>query len=280
MTFFRGFLGAVLCSWLLALPAVASAGVYDSYGQLLADYLVEKNLENDGLVTAFRYQAALDDPKTKKRLAQQRQQLADFDPASLDGREQSIAFWINAYNFFMLEQILTKRPDGELVESVWDYGGRLNPFVDSVFDRDNFTVGGRQYSLNEFEKEILLGEEYRAKGWKDARVHFAVNCASVGCPPLRKQLYTAENLEALLAENTRRAFNTDRHLKMDGDTVYVTELFKWYEQDFTEAAGSGKAFIREWADASVADRVVGAPDLKYIDYDWTLNRPGNFPEIR
>ncbi len=71
----------------------------------------------------------------------------------------------------MLDQILTERPDGELVSSVWDYGGRVNPFVDSVFERKNFVVGGRNYSLNDMEKEILLGEEYASKGWKDARVH-------------------------------------------------------------------------------------------------------------
>ena len=84
----------------------------------------------------------------------------------------------------------------------------------------------------------------------------------------------------MLAENTRRALKTDRHLRVDGDTVYVTELFKWYEDDFTEAAGSRKGFITEWADASLAERVSATSELKYIDYDWALNRPSNFPEIR
>ncbi|MGM0768196.1 MAG: DUF547 domain-containing protein [Pseudomonadota bacterium] len=203
----------------------------------------------------------------------------EFDPGTMDGREESVAFWINAYNYFMLARILTERPDGELVSSVWDYGGRVNPFVDSVFERESFTIGGRDYSLNEIEKGILLGEEYADRGWKDARVHFAVNCASVGCPPLRNKLYTADNLDDLLTENTRRAFSTERHLRVDGDSLYVTELFKWYEEDFTETAGSERAFIEQWADPAVAERATETSSMKFIDYDWTLNSPENFSEL-
>ncbi|MEH6354758.1 MAG: DUF547 domain-containing protein [Marinobacter sp.] len=114
---------------------------------------------------------------------------------------------------------------------------------DSVFGRETFVIGGKSFSLSQIEKGVLLGKDYQSRGWKDARVHFAVNRASVGCPPLRDTLYTADNLERLLAENTRRALNTDRHLKIQGDTLYVTELFKWYQDDFSEASGSTKAFI-------------------------------------
>ena len=163
---------------------------------------------------------------------------------------------------------------------MWDYGGRVNPFVDSVFDREKFLIDGRAYSLNQMEKDILLGEAYANKGWKDARVHFAVNCASVGCPPLRDVVYTADNLEGLLAENTRRAFATERHLEIKGDTLHVTELFKWYEGDFVEASGSRKAFIEKWADSALADRIEGTSELTFIEYDWSLNKPANFPTFR
>ncbi|MDI9243683.1 DUF547 domain-containing protein [Marinobacter sp. CHS3-4] len=270
---------AAIFVFLGLLPALAAAESYEPFAKLLQDHLIEKTLPGNGLVTAFDYQAALEDPQTTTRLTAQRNALANFDPSSLDGREESIAFWINAYNFFMLDQILTQRPDGELVGSVWDYGGRINPFVDSVFDRKNFTIGGRQYSLNEIEKDILLGDDYQARGWKDARVHFAVNCASVGCPPLRRQVYTANNVEPLLTENTRRAFNTDRHLKVEGDTVHVTELFKWYEQDFTEAAGTRFDYIRRWATPEIARQISDSATLEFIDYDWSLNRPDNFPNV-
>lgn len=266
--------------WFLPVAAVADEVLFEPYQRLLTQHLTEATTPGDGLVSAFDYESALEAPQTGDLLSAQRELFAEVDIGVLEGRAESVAFWINAYNFFMLEQILTERPDGELVASVWDYGGRVNPFVDSVFDRKKFVIGGQEYSLNQMEKEILLGEEYADKGWKDARVHFAVNCASVGCPPLREAVYTADNLEQLLAENTRRAFNTARHLKVKEDVLHVTELFKWYEEDFAEAAGSGKAFIKEWADSSVADRVVETSAMKFIDYDWALNKLANFPEFR
>lgn len=265
---------------ILSASASTDNALFEPYQALLTDHLTEAETPDGGLVSAFDYEAALEEPETEKLLAAQRERLAGFDITSLEGKEESVAFWLNAYNFFMLDQILSEQPDGKLVSSVWDYGGRVNPFVDNVFEREKFVIGGEEYSLNRMEKGILLGDNYADKGWKDARVHFAVNCASVGCPPLREVVYTADNLEDLLAENTRRALNTDRHLKVEGDTLYVTELFKWYEEDFVEAAGSGKAFIEQWADTPVAERVAETSTMKFIDYDWALNKPANFPEFR
>ena len=270
----------ILFLLLLSGPATAELSpLFMPFKQLLSDHLQEKTLENNGLVSAFDYQAALDHAETSELLRLQRERLAQFDVTDLGGKAESTAFWINAYNFFMLDQILTERPDGEVVDSVWDYGGRYNPFVDNIFQRKIFDVGGRQYSLDGIEKGILLGEEYASRGWKDARVHFAVNCAAAGCPPLRKALYTEDNLEEMLATNTRRAFSTGRHLRIDGETLYVTELFKWYEADFRQASGSAEAFIREWSTDTVAEQVAGTTDMKFIDYDWSLNKPSNFPEI-
>ncbi|WP_372986503.1 DUF547 domain-containing protein [Marinobacter sp.] len=251
-------------------------GLFREYQGLLTEYLTEQTLPGNGLVSAFDYEAALVDDRLAKTLASQGKALEQFNPETLDGREESVAFWINAYNFFMLAQILTERPDGELVSSVWDYGGRLNPFVDSIFERKTFVIGDERFSLDGIEKGKLLGKDYQSRGWRDARVHFAVNCASVGCPPLRQQIYTADNLEAMLEENTRRALNTPHHLRISGDTLHGTELFKWYEQDFVEAEGSVRSFIQRWASDGVADQASDTSELEYIDYDWSLNRPSNF----
>lgn len=270
----------LLVVWTGVAHADANRELYQPYQQILDQFLIEKDLAGGGLVSAFDYEAAVSQDETGQSLTKQRQTLASFDLSRLEGEAESVAFWLNAYNFFMLDQILTERPDGRLVGSVWDYGGRINPFVDSVFEREKFVIDGQEYSLNQMEKEILLGDEYAEKGWKDARVHFAVNCASVGCPPLRDMIYTADNLEGLLAENTRRGFLTDRHLRVEGDTLYVTELFKWYEEDFEEAEGSRKAFIGKWVDSSLAERVAGTSALEFIEYDWDLNSPANFPEFR
>lgn len=282
MRFFRlpATLVFLMAAWVGLAQADANRELFGPYQQILDQFLTEKNLSDGGLVSAFDYASAITRDETGQTLSKQRKALSAFDLSGLEGEAESVAFWINAYNFFMLDQILTERPDGELVGSVWDYGGRINPFVDSVFEREKFVVDGQDYSLSQIEKEILLGAEYADKGWKDARVHFAVNCASVGCPPLRDVIYTADNLEDLLAENTRRALLTDRHLRVDGDTLYATELFKWYEGDFKEAAGSRKAFIGKWVGSSLAERVADTSDIAFIDYDWDLNSAANFPEFR
>lgn len=277
-------IGATLLTGLaFSFPAAADGEVenlYSDYAELLDAHLTEKRTEDGGLVSAFDYQAALDDEETSERLVRQRSKLASFDPESLDDRQAATAFWLNAYNFFMIAHILEERPDGELVDSVWDYGGRYNPFRGNVFERELFEIGGEDYSLDEMEKDILLGEGFEARGWKDARVHFAVNCASVGCPPLRESLYTASNVDELLEENTRRAMRTHYHLQVDDETLRLSSLFDWYESDFVEASGSVRAFVREHASDETIAAMESTRRIEYIDYDWALNRPGNFPEFR
>jgi len=269
----------MMCHGLVSASDELAARTFPQFAQLLEQFLTEKDLDNDGLVSAFDYQAALDDENTDRRLQEQDALLADFDLSRLDSREEAIAFWNNAYNYFMIQKILTDLDGGQLVDSVWDYGGRYNPFRDSVFERELFDIGGTKYSLNTMEKGMLLGDDFKDKGWKEARVHFTVNCASVGCPPLRAQIYTADNIEALMTENTRRAFNTPRHLHLDGNTLYLTELFKWYEDDYVEEEGSVKDFIKAYADDPIIEKVEAASRIRYIDYDWALNKPANFPEL-
>ncbi|MFU8878401.1 MAG: DUF547 domain-containing protein, partial [Wenzhouxiangellaceae bacterium] len=228
---------------LLALPAPRSlAGspdmdaVYAPFQQLLRRHLSEHLLPDGGLVSAFDYRAAFDDPETARLLQRQNAMLAGFDPGQIDTRARALAFWINAYNYFMIAWILENPRGGDLVESVRDYGHLLNPY--RVFRRDLFDVGGTKHSLSGIELEILLGDEFRERGWWDARVHFMVNCASVGCPPLRSDVYTAGNVERLMAENTRMALDTPLHLDRDGETLRLTSLFDWYEQDFVDHSGS------------------------------------------
>lgn len=268
---------------LCALPASAMAAtgeLFADYAVLLDRHLEERRTHQGGLISAFDYAAALDNEDSRSRIQEQRQQLAEFDPETLEGRRASVAFWLNSYNFFMIAHILQERPDGEIVETVWDYGGRYNPFVDNIFERKLFTIGGHDYSLDEMEKDILLGEAWWDKGWADARLHFAVNCASVGCPPLRTQLYTADNLDDLLAENTRLTLRGERHLRVEGETLYLTSLFDWYEDEFEREADSVRNWIREHADEETADAMEATDRIRYLDYDWSLNRPENFPEFQ
>lgn len=249
------------------------AAAFAPFASLLDRHLTEYDLAGGGLVSAFDYRAAIDDPDSRRLIDEQRRLLADFELAAIDTRERALAFWINAYNFFMIAHIVDHPVDGELVASVKDYGSLFNPF--RVFEREIFDVGGRKHSLDEIEKGILLGEEFARRGWKDARVHFAVNCASLGCPPLRAVPYTAANIERLLETNTRRALATPLHLRTDGSTVRLTRLFDWYRADFEEESGSIEAYVIEHAADEQARAMEQARRVRFIDYDWALNSPEN-----
>lgn len=269
----------------LSLPADGTeSGVdlnrlYAPYATLLERFLEEKNLDSGGLVSAFHYDRARTTSDTRRLLDQQRTLLAEFNPEKLTGKYESIAFWLNAYNFFMIDHLLTNLQGGRLVESVWDYGGRYSPFKKHLFERDLFTVGGTSYSLSTIEKGILLGEDYQRRGWKEARVHYAVNCASVGCPPLRMQLYTGDNTDALMTENTIRSLKVPRQMFIEGSNLYLSELFKWYREDFEQEAGSIRDFIKAYTDQQLHKQIDLSDRILYINYDWSLNKPENFNEF-
>jgi hypothetical protein len=276
---------AVLAGLCLGMPVHSRADpadtwMHEAYGpfqKLLDRHLRERPLPGDGLVSGFDYAAALDDPDTPGLLQAQRALLAGIDGTALEERAVAIAFWINAYNYFMVDQILANPGRDGLVSGVRDYGTLLNPY--RVFRRELFDVAGRRHSLDGIEKDILLGERFRELGWKEARVHFAVNCASVGCPPLRAAIYLPGTLESKLSEATRLALNTPRHLRVDGETLHLSSLFDWYADDFMEDAGSVEAFIVRHADAPVRAALQQVRRVRHIRYDWALNLPSNFPEF-
>jgi len=248
------------------------AALFDAYARLLEAHLEELATDGGGLVTAFDYQAALDDPATTALIRQQNAALAAFDPAALDDRWAATAFWINAYNYFMVAHVLANPTrDGRPVRSVLDFGSLINRH--RVFQREMFDIGGSAYSLDGIEKGILLGEDFAARGWKDARVHFAVNCASVGCPPLRRIPYTAANVDALLTENVRKALRTPRHLRVDSGTLHLSRLFDWYEADFAAHSGSVRGFVLSYADEADRPAIAGTRRIAFIDYDCSLNAP-------
>ncbi len=253
----------------------ASAQDFSAYQELLNKFLKEEISEEKGLRSAFDYDRALAQPQALELVKKQKQTLSQYEPAVLRERASFIAFWVNAYNFFMLAQILENpTAEGKAVSGVRDFRSLFD--YNRVFKLESFQVGEKFYSLDQIEKGTLLGSEASKKGYKDARVHFAVNCASVGCPALRQQIYTAENIEQMLTENTTLALKTRAHYERKDDTLYLTRLFKWYEKDFTEDAGSNLNFLLKYV--SEIERAILKNEklkIKYRSYDWSLNSPEN-----
>lgn len=187
-------------------------------------------------------------------------------------KPQRRAFLINAYNAHTLELVLTRYPD---LESIKDLGG----FFSSPWKQRFFTLLGESRHLDDVEHGLLRG----AADYDDPRIHFAVNCASIGCPALRPEAFRAEVLDAQLDDQTRR-FLADRsrnRAEPETSRLVLSSIFDWYEDDFSRGlrgAHSVTQFVATYPDAlglSVADTAALQRDewsVAYSDYDWSLNR--------
>lgn len=179
------------------------------------------------------------------------QALAAFDPKRLSTREERLAFYINAYNILALKMVADHWP----ISSIKDIGSLFKP----VWDRPAGQLGGRTVTLGEIEHAVL-----RPMG--DPRIHLAIVCASVSCPDLRDEPYTAAKLRQQLDDQARRFLSDPiKGLTVGRDRIKISKIFDWFEEDF--AAGGGvRAFLRRYRP--------GLPDLEIdaaIDYDWTVN---------
>lgn len=249
---------------------------FAAFQSVLDKHVTEVQKPDGGFETYVNYQKIYDDADSRKNLSDQLKLIEGFDPAKLKTKDEAMSFWINTYNCFMLSKILKDGfKDGKLsINSVKDLGSVFSPY--KAFSQKDFQVGGKEMTLDEVEKGTLLGPAYKAKSWKDARVHFAVNCASVGCPPIIKKVYTPETASAVLDENIRKALKTKRHFNIEGDKVNVTHLAKWYKGDFVDQFGSVANFLAKYLSDESAKQKVQTDKFEYIDYDWKLNRAENF----
>lgn len=187
--------------------------------------------------------------------------LAASRDARPDGwsHEEQLAFWVNVYNAHVLAGVI-RRPG---LRSVRDVGKMLGVPTGKFF-REKFIVAGRDLSLNDIEHGIL-----RTK-FREPRVHFVLNCASVSCPVLPEHPMTGSGLDTELERATAR-FLTDRgrnHIDPARE-LELSSIFKWYEDDFKADAGSVKEFIeRHWPRP---DRFAFDLPVRFLDYDWSLN---------
>lgn len=250
--------------------------LFSPMDKMLSQYVKNNNISGGGLETSFDYVAAKNDKNVTGLIQQQTQNFQNFDTKTLKTKNQATAFWINAYNFFMIKKILKDGfKKGKLkIDGVKSFGSFFDPY--KVFKKEEFNIGGKLYSLDKIEKGILLGDDYKKKGWKDARIHFAANCASVGCPPLLTKAYNEKTIDKTLSENVQMALKTPRHMSFSGGKLRLTHLFKWYKKDFKEQAGTVKDFLKKYTDEKFHTKIDQAKAIEYIDYDWNLNKPSNF----
>ncbi|NJN69884.1 MAG: DUF547 domain-containing protein [Nitrospira sp.] len=195
--------------------------------------------------------------QSDERLPIYLKQLDRVDPHSLTTRNERLAYWINAYNAFAIKGILDEY-------SPTSYWGRYRYFI----GRD-YRVGGETLNLYDLERKVLIAQ------FHEPRIHFAIVCASLSCPKLHPWTFEPDQLEQQLDRVAREFINdpTRNHFDRVNKVASLSMIFKWFEEDFTRAAGSVLSYIIRYVDDPelVQDLIRSEYRIKYLDYDWSLN---------
>ena len=176
-------------------------------------------------------------------------------------RAEQRAYWINLYNAKTVELILTRFP----VKSIRDINISPGLFSSGPWGAKLMTVEGEKLALDDIEHRILRPI------WKDNRIHYAVNCASLGCPNLQPAAFTAENTESLLERGAREYVNHRRGVSLQSGKLKVSSLYVWFQEDF---GGSAEGLMEHWAKyagKTLADALLSYSGGLEHDYDWQIN---------
>ncbi len=218
---------------------------HQEWQQLLDSYLVTQG-EN----TLFHYRNV--STADKEKLKQYIQRLTKLDPLQYSKAEQ-YAYWVNLYNAITVDLILDNYP----IKSITKLGGL---FSFGPWDENVVVINGKNLTLNDIEHRILRPI------WQDPRTHYAINCASLGCPNLQAKAFTAENTQTLLEHAAKSFINSKKGVTVQGDTAQISSIYDWFAIDF---GGEAQVFnhIRKYAPQynSFSGRVT-------YDYDWNLNQ--------
>jgi hypothetical protein len=242
-------------------PAAARAGTPEALDDLLARHVVP---HPDG-VTRVRYRAWKASPADLAALEAWIAAAAQLRPSSM-ARNEAYAHWANLYNALTLKVVLERYPVASIkdIRSTgvpFDPKGYFGPWRTKLV-----TVEGKRMSLDDIEHETMRPT------FRDPRVHYAVNCASIGCPNLRPRAWRAATLEAELNEAAADFVNHPRGatVRADGRLV-VSSIFTWFREDFGGNEQGVVAHLRQHAAPALAARLVGEVRIADDAYDWALN---------
>jgi len=251
----------------ISMTVQAASFDYSHYETLLNRY-TKPGVSIDGVrVTAVDYTAlAKERGKQGSDYQTLLKDLGSFNLETLDSREDKKAFWINVYNIAAIKTIVDHYPIDSIRSKKIKWSGL-------PWDRKAIAIGGKEFSLGQIENDILL------EAFKDLRIHFGINCASVSCVNLRREPYQGPTLSKQLEEQTRE-FLGDRQKGLLIDRkkkiVYLSQIFKFDKKDFDKLGGGATHFIlpflRPEDQEFVKEEKVG---VEYLNYDWKLNDTKN-----
>ena len=186
-------------------------------------------------------------------------------PISTYRRDEQLAYWINLYNALTVKVVLDHYP----VKSIRDIDISPGFFADGPWGKKLVSVEGEPLSLNAIEHRILRPI------WRDNRIHYAVNCASIGCPNLQTSAYTGANIEAMLDAGAVAYVNSPRGVTIDGREITVSKIYDWFIADFGHDEESVLAHIQEYAAPGLRKRLSDIGKIEGVAYDWQLNSAGD-----
>ena len=238
----------------------ASGFSHQSFGTLLRRFVTP-----GGRVRYVDWQA---DPGARAGLDRYLGALARYSPESTPERfgtaQDRLAYWINAYNACVIKGVLVHWPIGGVREVRAPI--ELRPGM-GFFWRMHFVLGGRTLNLYNLENEVIR------RRFPDARIHFLLNCASLGCPVLRPEAIRGPELERQLDEATRAFLETGVQVDPKSGTVTLSAILDWYREDFLAEAPSLLAWIRARAEKPLKSALAAAKGYRILfqTYDWNLN---------
>jgi hypothetical protein len=231
--------------------AAALAAAPVPYPYAAWDKLLKKYVDGKGRVDYN----AIDKGELEKVFAAVAASSPKKNPDQYASKNAQKAYYINAYNTMVWKDVLTRLPKLKNVDSE----------KTSFFYFTKFIMGGDDINLYDLENKIVRPT------FKDARVHFALNCASGGCPQLPPEAFTPEKVEEQLSREARKFVNEKRNVEFDPATkkVKLSHIFDWYKEDFGKEPAKVIAWINNYraADAKLPEDA----KIEYVDYDWTLN---------
>lgn len=217
------------------------------------DSLVKAHVKRSGLVD---YQGFIAD---SQKLNAYLSKLKHHHPNDQNwSRNQQLAYWLNAYNAFTIKLVIKHYPVSSIKDIV---NGPHIPFVNSSWDIQFINIEGQTYDLNNIEHDIIR------PGFKEPRIHFAVNCASISCPVLRREAYTANKLDQQLNEQARLFIQNPAKNQIQKNQVRISKIFRWYLEDFEKEGRSIIDYLNKYSDEKIAKNA----SISYMDYNWKLN---------
>jgi len=215
--------------------------------------LLKKNVGSDGMVDYKGFIAE------KNQLQSYLELLSKNPPSKSWSENDKIAYWLNAYNAFTVKLIIDNYP----VNSIKDLGpDNQIIFINTPWDKKFFSIGKKKMTLNNIEHRILRNS------FKEPRIHFALNCASISCPALRNEAYNGTTLDTQLTEQAIAFLSDTARNQPNADHPKLSSIFNWYGGDMKKWS---KLSLIEYINRYSPVKINEKANIDYLKYDWNLN---------